>query len=258
MYTLYKFHFLNGISEINQLFDDILIIWPAPVCVCIYIYIYMSFNLLQNLSLVFFDTWKSSLFQTLCFLFRVVSAGKQASLRRPLVVRKPRQPSRALSRPTRSTAGCPLPYPTADVSIFDGDPDMAFFSWVFFFFIIKLNYKKKNKLAHHILHINVAHSPSRRPSLFFIEVPWTEHLLRHHNYSWVGVTAATYSYGLWIRLRLQAKLNVHHLHSVSLSVLPLFFPPSIPLSFYSWQCIALNSIRLAPIYMQMTLLTLNR
>ncbi len=23
MYTLYKFHFLNGISEINQLFDDI-------------------------------------------------------------------------------------------------------------------------------------------------------------------------------------------------------------------------------------------
>ncbi len=36
MYTLYKFHFLNGISEINQLFDDILIIWPAPV------YIYMK------------------------------------------------------------------------------------------------------------------------------------------------------------------------------------------------------------------------
>ncbi len=40
MYTLYKFHFLNGISEINQLFDDILIIWPAPVYMCIYIYIY--------------------------------------------------------------------------------------------------------------------------------------------------------------------------------------------------------------------------
>ncbi len=36
MYTLYNFHFLNGISEINQLFDDILIIWPAPV------YIYIS------------------------------------------------------------------------------------------------------------------------------------------------------------------------------------------------------------------------
>ncbi len=31
MYTLYKFRFLNGISEINQLFDDILIVWPAPV-----------------------------------------------------------------------------------------------------------------------------------------------------------------------------------------------------------------------------------
>ncbi len=37
MYTLYKFPFLNGISEINQLFDDILIIWPAPV----YIYTHM-------------------------------------------------------------------------------------------------------------------------------------------------------------------------------------------------------------------------
>ncbi len=35
MYTLYKFHFLNGISEINQLFDDILIIWPAAVYVCV-------------------------------------------------------------------------------------------------------------------------------------------------------------------------------------------------------------------------------
>ncbi len=45
MYTLYKFHFLNGISEINQLFDDILIIWPAPVCmyVCMYVcmHVYM-------------------------------------------------------------------------------------------------------------------------------------------------------------------------------------------------------------------------
>ncbi len=40
MYTLYKFHFLNGISEINQLFDDILIIWPAPIYIYIYIYIY--------------------------------------------------------------------------------------------------------------------------------------------------------------------------------------------------------------------------
>ncbi len=36
MYTLYKFQFLNGISEINQLFDDILIIWPAPVVIIYY------------------------------------------------------------------------------------------------------------------------------------------------------------------------------------------------------------------------------
>ena len=31
MNIIYTFHFLNGISEINTLFDDILIIWPAPV-----------------------------------------------------------------------------------------------------------------------------------------------------------------------------------------------------------------------------------
>ncbi len=37
MYTLYKFHFLNGISEINQLFDDILIVWPASVYVTLYV-----------------------------------------------------------------------------------------------------------------------------------------------------------------------------------------------------------------------------
>ncbi len=43
MYTLFKFHFLNGISEINQLFDDILIIWPAPIYdFIIYIYVYMA------------------------------------------------------------------------------------------------------------------------------------------------------------------------------------------------------------------------
>ncbi len=40
MYTLYKFHFLNGISEINQLFDDILIIWPAPVYI-FYFFIFL-------------------------------------------------------------------------------------------------------------------------------------------------------------------------------------------------------------------------
>ncbi len=42
MYTLYKFHFLNGICEINQLFDDILIIWPAPVYIYIYIYWWLA------------------------------------------------------------------------------------------------------------------------------------------------------------------------------------------------------------------------
>ncbi len=38
---------LNGISEINQLFDDILIIWPAPVYIYVYvcsiIYIYIIY-----------------------------------------------------------------------------------------------------------------------------------------------------------------------------------------------------------------------
>ncbi len=47
MYTLYKFNFLNGISEINLLFDDILIIWPAPVCV----YIYTAFQIIMQLDL---------------------------------------------------------------------------------------------------------------------------------------------------------------------------------------------------------------
>ncbi len=40
MYTLYKFHFLNGISEINQLFDDILI-YDQHLYICIYIYMYI-------------------------------------------------------------------------------------------------------------------------------------------------------------------------------------------------------------------------
>ncbi len=44
MYTLYKFHFLNGINEINQLFDDILIIWPAPVFTNILKHIDFNFN----------------------------------------------------------------------------------------------------------------------------------------------------------------------------------------------------------------------
>ncbi len=44
MYTLYKFHFLNGISEINQLFDDILIIWPAPVYISS---LFFEFNLTE-------------------------------------------------------------------------------------------------------------------------------------------------------------------------------------------------------------------
>ncbi len=43
MYTLYKFHFLNGISEINQLFDDILIIWPAPVYSELWDFFYYKF-----------------------------------------------------------------------------------------------------------------------------------------------------------------------------------------------------------------------
>ncbi len=44
MYTLYKFHFLNGISEINQFFADILIIWLAPV----YIYKFDIIKIINN------------------------------------------------------------------------------------------------------------------------------------------------------------------------------------------------------------------
>ncbi len=65
MYTLYKFHFLNGISEINQLFDDILIIWPAPVYIYIYIYIYI-YNKKHNY--LFFIILKY-LYTDLCNIF---------------------------------------------------------------------------------------------------------------------------------------------------------------------------------------------
>ncbi len=36
MYTLYKFHFLNGISEINQLFDDIVIILISIIILTVF------------------------------------------------------------------------------------------------------------------------------------------------------------------------------------------------------------------------------
>ncbi len=54
MYTLYKFHFLNGISEINQLSDDILIIWPAPV----YIYLNVCSNICIIKKAIFSCCWE--------------------------------------------------------------------------------------------------------------------------------------------------------------------------------------------------------
>ena len=41
IYKLWKFNFLNGIVEINQLFHDILFFWKGPVCIYIWIYIYI-------------------------------------------------------------------------------------------------------------------------------------------------------------------------------------------------------------------------
>ncbi len=50
IYLIHKFHNLSWITEINELFHDILIYWDAPVyiyiystnvCVCVYIYIYI-------------------------------------------------------------------------------------------------------------------------------------------------------------------------------------------------------------------------
>ncbi len=70
MYTLYKFHFLNGISEINQLFDDILIIWPAPVCVYIYIYIYLSSKLSAHTELC--DLFEEAFLQDKLLFFTAV------------------------------------------------------------------------------------------------------------------------------------------------------------------------------------------
>ncbi len=41
IYLLHEFHNLSWITEINELFHDILIYWDAPVYVYIYIYIYI-------------------------------------------------------------------------------------------------------------------------------------------------------------------------------------------------------------------------
>ncbi len=67
MYTLYKFHFLNGISEINQLFDDILIIWPAPVYIYIYIYIQNLIGISYNKFLIytFYQIFKNLIYNTI-------------------------------------------------------------------------------------------------------------------------------------------------------------------------------------------------
>ncbi len=67
MYTLYKFHFLNGISEINQLFDDILIIWPAPVYQCNILaelkYEFLSKKKKENLYCLYTFEWRYILLQ---------------------------------------------------------------------------------------------------------------------------------------------------------------------------------------------------
>lgn len=174
----------------------------------------------------------------LCFHFRVVSAGKQASLRRPLVARKPRRPSRALSRPTRSMAGCPLPCPTADVSIFNGDPDMAFFSWVFFFFIIKLNYEKKTKAsASYLTHQRGTFTIT--PSFTLLHRGAMERTLAATSQLLMSGRHCSY-----MQLRtldmIEAPSKVKcapipHPHSISLSVhlFCFFSSPSILLSFYS-------------------------
>ncbi len=39
IYLIHEFHNLSWITEINELFHDILIYWDAPVCMCICIYI---------------------------------------------------------------------------------------------------------------------------------------------------------------------------------------------------------------------------
>ncbi len=68
MYTLYKFHFLNGVSEINQLFDDILIIWPAPVCIYIHIYTYacVYINNINTIEIITYTT--IHIIVNICFL----------------------------------------------------------------------------------------------------------------------------------------------------------------------------------------------
>ncbi len=59
MYTLYKFHFLNGIGEINQLFDDILIIWPAPVYLNIRFEV--PYNKIEQEPNLWHDSWNQDM-----------------------------------------------------------------------------------------------------------------------------------------------------------------------------------------------------
>ncbi len=67
MYTLYKFHFLNGISEINQLFDDILIIWPAPVY-CVFVLSLYSYQYFTSVRVLGYELhvirWNKQILQS--------------------------------------------------------------------------------------------------------------------------------------------------------------------------------------------------
>ncbi len=71
MYTLYKFHFLNGISEINQLFDDILIIWPAPVYT-VYTF-YCNFNVLKTALILIYIIWLIVIFLLYFYFIKSIS-----------------------------------------------------------------------------------------------------------------------------------------------------------------------------------------
>ncbi len=65
IYLIHEFHNLTWITEINELFHDILIYWDAPVC----IYIYILYMYMFNRRTIHIQVWNnlSKLWQTCVF-----------------------------------------------------------------------------------------------------------------------------------------------------------------------------------------------
>lgn len=121
---------------------------------------------------------------------RAGSAGKPGNPRKPSVARKPKPRSRAWWRPTRSTAGFLLPYPTAEqLAVFASSPlpfstQLSPVSHLRTFFCLKLQKKKKKMRYHLTLYVDDSsfgyichsslrcHGPLARRDITFLNDEW--------------------------------------------------------------------------------------